>query len=962
MFTELSLELQIDAFSLQQRARSALKEILHNYSFFDISTIDKFTHRLIRTFAHDLKLPQNFEVLLDNDLLLSEAVDLLIDRAGTDAELTKVLIDFALEKIDDNKSWDIGYDLNKFGKLLFNENQSPHLKKLQNRPLSDFLGLKKVLRKGILSAEKATIDDATEVLDLISESGLEFGDFYKKQFPEFMVLLKSQKPTINFVAGWKNDFENSPLYIKNCPADIKLTIDALTPRFIALFNTIRTRYMHLSLLKNAYSNVVPLTVLNAIQQEIRTLLAKRDQISISDFNVIISNEIKEQPAPFIYERLGEKYRHYFIDEFQDTSVMQWNNLIPLISNALESLDDQGNLGSVFLVGDAKQAIYRWRGGRAEQLLSLVNARHNPFIKTPIIKNLPRNYRSKQEIVNFNNSFFSVTAPFLNADIYQYLFKEGNQQEHTSQTGGLVQLNFIEVDDDQKLDELYCREVQKTIEFALEKHYALSDIALLVRDNKNGILLADFLTQQGIPVISPDSLLIKSSPKVNFLVNLIRLTMQPSDQETKFNLLAFLASEKENKHAFIQKRLSSLASYLISEYGFDLDYLSKVSVYDGLEYAIRQFQLVPDSDAHILYFMEVVFEVERRLGTGNQTFLTYWEKKNDRLGIAAPENMEALQIMSVHKAKGLEFPVVIFPFANTPIHKEIDPKLWLPVEKQDFHGFEELLISKKKEVLEYSTVAADLYNQEQHKLELDAFNVLYVALTRAINAVFIITEKDVTTKGEPKTDRYSGLFIHYLQEKMRWNGQQLCYSFGNLAESQKNEPCRHHENIKFPYSFKERASFRILTKSGTLWDTEVQDARTRGNLIHHIMGLIKSEKDIGDALATLHQNGDLAQGEIYDLEVTIRQILDHAALRPYFAQGNEVLNERDIITEDGSIIRPDRIVIKNNRATLIDYKTGQEKAAYRDQLTNYAESLETMGYQVENKIIVYINESIQPQFI
>ncbi|MCJ7465758.1 MAG: UvrD-helicase domain-containing protein [Maribacter sp.] len=962
MFNEISLELQIDALTLQQRSRSTLKEILHNYSFFDVSTIDKFTHRLIRTFARDLKLPQNFEVLLDTDLLLAESVALLIDRAGTDTELTQVLIDFALEKIDDNKSWDVAYDLNKFGKLLFDENQSPHLKKLQNKPLSDFLELKKVLRKGIVAAEKTIIGDATEVLRLITENGLVFGDFYKKQLPDFMVLLRDQKPNVNFDAGWKNDFENSPLYVKNCPDDVKSTIDALTPSFIELFDTIRSNHMHWSFLKNAYGNIVPLTVLNAIQQEIRTLLAKRDQLAISDFNTIISNEIKNQPAPFIYERLGEKYRHYFIDEFQDTSVMQWNNLIPLISNALESQDQQGNLGSVFLVGDAKQAIYRWRGGRAEQLLTLVNENDNPFVKTPEIQNLPRNYRSRQEVVNFNNDFFSVTAPFLTNELYQYLFEQGNQQAHTSEIGGLVQLNFIEKGDGQKLDDLYCAEVQKTIEFALDKKFALNDIAVLVRDNKHGILLANFLTQQGIPVISPDSLLIKTNRKVKFLIHLLQLSSQPDDQETKYNLLAFLAAEKDNKHAFIQRHLPSLVSYLNSEYGFDLDYLGKVSVYDGLEYAIKQFQLVPDSDAHVLYFMDVVFEVERRFGTGIQTFLAYWEKKKDRLGIAAPENMEAIQIMSVHKAKGLEFPVVIFPFANTPLYKEIDPKLWLPVIKEEFHGFEELLISKKNEVLQYGPVATEIYNEEQHKLELDAFNVLYVALTRAINAVFIITEKDLTAKGEPKIDRYSGLFIHYLQEKMLWNGQQLYYSFGNLVEAKRNESSRRHKNIKYPYSFKERASFRILARSGMLWDTDVQQARNRGKLIHHIMGLIKSEKDIGDALVTLHQNGDLAHDEMNDLEVKIKQIVNHVELKPYFEEGNEVLNERDIITNDGFVLRPDRIVLKNKLVTLIDYKTGKENEAYRDQLKNYTETLESMGYEVENKIIVYINESIQPQFI
>ncbi|HUH47829.1 MAG TPA: UvrD-helicase domain-containing protein, partial [Arenibacter sp.] len=364
MLADISEELGLPIPILRNRSKQALKEILHNYAFFDVSTIDKFTHRLIRTFAKDLKLPQNFEVVLDTDLLLDEAVAKLINKAGIHKQLTKVLVDFALEKIDEDKSWDIAIDLQKIGKLLFNENQIPHLKKLEGKKIEDFLALKNSFVQNIRTLESKIKEDADRIMGVIHENGLEFGNFKSGYFPKFILKIAEGDLNIDFVAGWKQNFSTDPLYTKTCPQGIKDILDGLHPLFNTLFQNIREHYTSISLLRNAYGNIVPLTVLNAIQQELKALELERDLLPISSFNNLIANEIKDQPAPFIYERIGEKYRHYFIDEFQDTSRMQWNNLAPLVGNALESGDSQGKTGTLLLVGDAKQAIYRWRGGKA----------------------------------------------------------------------------------------------------------------------------------------------------------------------------------------------------------------------------------------------------------------------------------------------------------------------------------------------------------------------------------------------------------------------------------------------------------------------------------------------------------------------------------------------------------------------------------------------------------------------
>lgn len=959
LFLDLMHALKIDAPTLRDRSKATLKQILHNYAFFDISTIDRFTHRLIRTFAKDLKLPQNFEVVLDTDLMLEEAVARLVQKAGTDKKLTGVLLDFALEKIDDDKSWDIAFDLFNIGKLLFNETHAPHLETLREKDIDAFLGLKKILYRQRLEVGEQLVSTASEALRLIEENELEASDFTGRYFPKFLRKIADGDLDMDFKAGWKQEFDSATLYNKTAPDSVKLALDGLHREFTAFFHRIKSGYYQLAFLSNAYGNVVPLTVLNAIQQEVKALQAENEQLSISEFNTLISREIKNQPAPFIYERLGEKYRHYFIDEFQDTSMLQWNNLVPLIGNALESQDMQGRKGSLFLVGDAKQAIYRWRGGRAEQFLDLVNTVTNPFVAHPETTDLPVNYRSHEEIIRFNNDFFTATSPLLNNERYRTMFADGNRQGYTAKKGGQVQLSFVEKEEGKEKNEMQCEAVLNTILSATDLQYGYGDICILVRGNKEGILLADYLTRHRIPVVSSESLLLNSSAKVRFLTHLMTYADHPQNLETVYEILSFLASETRDRHTFIFENLHRVRHLLRDDYGFDIVDFDRMSVYDTLEKAIKSFDLAPRSDAYITYFMDVVLQVEQKEGTGLQAFLAYWEKMGDRLGISTPATIDAVRIMTIHKAKGLEFPIVIFPFANGKMdYRSNEKKMWLPVDPTGFNDFGELLVTEKKEVEHYGETAAVLYQEEEHKMQLDALNVLYVALTRAEKALYVISEKDLTTQGEPKMDRYSGLFIDYLKNKGVWTDHEVTYTFGALETNTAPARITAHENIAYRYSFKDRPGFRILTKSGMLWDTEREEARSRGNLVHYILGRIETKKDIAAAFEHVLRNGDIIEKEIYELQETLRRVMDHPELALYYKEGNRVTNERVIITGERHILRPDRIVFQKNRATLIDYKTGGPNPEYKAQLYSYSDALTDMGYEVTDRIIVYIDDTVK----
>lgn len=965
MFKDISKELDMEGVALQKKAKRTLKEILHNYAFFDIATIDKFTHRLIRTFAKDLKLPQNFEVILDTNLVLSEAVDRLVNKAGTDPALTKVLIAFALEKANEDKSWDITRDIFEMSQeLLFKEKHEVALAVLAQKKISDFSSLQSILKKKIATAEEKLKETAEKVLGLITENGLEFTDFRSSWFPKFMMDVTILKSTINFDAAWKQDFANTVLYTKTVAVDTKATMDSLHDTFNKNFQAIKSDFFYRSFLKNAYKNIVPLTVLNALQQEVKNLAIERDEIPLATFNTIISKEIKNQPVPFIYERLGEKYRHYFIDEFQDTSELQWNNLIPLIGNALESQDEKGNQGSLLLVGDAKQAIYRWRGGKAEQFLDLVNQDKNPFVLRPNVANLPANYRSYDEIIKFNNNFFTALSPDISNMLYQQLFEEGNKQTSNTKKGGFVNLAFIEEEEDKNENELYCNEVLKTIQVVLENKYPLKDICILVRDKKNGVLLADFLSKNGIPIISSETLLLSSNSKVNFLINLLKYTLNPEDLEAAYAILKFLNKTPEALHSYISSHLHHLEEHLLAAFDFTLSKLKQLSVYDGFEQAIKAFNLVENSDAYITYLLDEVLDVEYQQDASASLFLAYWEKKKEKLSISAPLALNAVQIMTVHKSKGLEFPTVIFPFANTHIYKDIKPKMWLPVNKDDFNGFSELLINKNKEVTNYSPYAATLYDEEQEKLELDALNVLYVALTRAVKNLFVITKKELDSKTQgPKKDYYSGLFINYLQQIGVWDNQKTAYSFGSLEKNMESVTQKKElQDIKYGYSYKEKSSFNIITTSGMLWDTTTEEALTKGNTIHYVLSLIQTEDDVAICFDKMVRLGAISESEVATLQSKVLSIIHHPQLKEFYHKDRDIKNEVAIITKNGIILRPDRMIFDGKNVAIIDYKTGKRNIAYKDQIEAYAVALEEMNYQITHKIIVYIANEIIPEFI
>ena len=964
----LTEELDLDLINLQKKSKLLLERIVHNYAAFDISTIDKFNHKIIRTFAFDLKLPINFEVELDTVSMLAKAVDNLIDKAGTDKNLTKALVDFAIEKTDNDKSWDISYDFNIIAKLLVNENEIPYLNQLKDKPISDFKALKNKLQKQQKEIETRIVEVAQNVISLIEQSQIDHKDFSGGYLPKYFSKISSGNFDVSFSTKWQSDLiEGGSIYPKRVAADISDSIESIRPQLIVAFTRTKGDIFQIKFLQNAIKNITPLSVLSAISKSLQEIKEEDDLLLISEFNSIINDEIKWQPAPFIYERLGEKFKHYFIDEFQDTSVLQWENLLPLIDNVISAENLKSESGTTMLVGDAKQAIYRWRGGRAEQFIDLYSKHVRPFTIEQKVMNLNYNFRSHKAIVQFNNSFFDHISDFAFSNTeHKFIYKNAEQIEFIP-SQGYVELSFLNFEKEDK-DLKHCEAVLETINKAQRHGFALKDICIIVRKTKEGIAIAEYLSDLGIAIISSETLLLKNSPEVQFINHLITLSLQPNNDEIKIQLLNFIAEDKlklENKHEFFEELMNLTTSDLFDKFihfGFDFNLKAflQLPLYEAIESVIREFQLNETSNAYLQFYLDEIFDYSQKYNASFSGFLEYWDRKKDKLSIVSPSGKDAIQIMTIHKSKGLEFPVVIFPYANQNIYADINPKVWFPVDEEEYNGFSHLYINMNKDLEDINLQGAEIYHNYRSQLELDSINLLYVVLTRAVEQLYVISEYDIDKNHNENLNFYSGLFINYLKAVGKWSEQQLEYSFGELETPSEVKKAQANtlEQTQFISTKKEDHNLNILTNAGYLWDTAQESAMERGNLVHQIMSFIKTEADVDFALEHYKDLGMVNAEQLIELRHIINRIIHHDELKSYYKSDLTIYNERDIMSKYGKILRPDRVVINaTNQATIIDYKTGMKDAKHQEQLFDYQYVLEEMNFEVIRKILIYINDDI-----
>ncbi|MDC1534997.1 DNA helicase UvrD, partial [Flavobacteriaceae bacterium] len=335
------------------------------------------------------------------------------------------------------------------------------------------------------------------------------------------------------------------------------------------------------------------------------------------------------------------------------------------------------------------------------------------------------------------------------------------------------------------------------------------------------------------------------------------------------------------------------------------------------------------------------------------FINHYESKKDNLSIVSPEESNAVKVMTIHKSKGLEFPIIIYAYADIDIYKEKDAKEWYPVKSVEFSGFDNLLLNFNKDIEFFEDKGKSIYENHLMDQELDNINLLYVALTRAQNELHIICTNSCNNKGEENLKKYSGIFINYLRKSNLWEADKEIFEFGK--KTKKEDPNKLSDSLlidEFIINPKEIHKINIDAKYAKIWGTSLENATNNGNLLHEIMSKINSKLDVDIVLQDFYNNGTLSLNFREKYRQLINDILDHESLRPYYNPNLKSFNEKDIILKNNDPIRADRIVFNSDtEVSIIDYKTGKLKKEDYAQINNYEYVLSEMGYTVKNKIIV-----------
>ena len=947
MFEQVKKELALSSEKITILAKERLNLLLHNYSFFQIETLDSFNHHIIRAFYKELNLDPDFRVVIEAEEILDQSVSRIFENIENDKEIRSLIKDFSIKKISEGKSWDVEFDLKEFAQSVLKENEIIDVEQIEKSSLKEFKALKNSieLRLNDLSIELNSL--LIKIEKNISNQGTEIA-FSRNSFPKFITSVQNRSFKWSSMKSISTLFEKNTLINKSCLKKNPDKLNVFVANLFELFLELKECLVKTKVLNSFLYSLTPSILLKIIKSNSEDIQKENNELLLSKFNKLIYKEIGNQPTPYLYEKLGVKFNDYLIDEFQDTSNLQWKNLIPLISHALESFQENENQSSLFLVGDPKQSVYRWRGADPKIFVSLLLNEKTPFSVQKSITNLPVNFRSRNEIINFNNSLFKHASGLLKSNYHKKIFLQGSDQKHNNFSNGHVSITFINKDfkKEQQLESVL-KETLSQIENCLSRGFEQSEIAVLVRDNKQSSQISEWLIENNVSVLSQDSLSIDNSEKIELLINLIKLKDNNSNQEARAILIGNFANLVKPKDLFVfykENLNNELKRFLKNLNIFSLYKAFEISFLESVDFFIKELQMdLSNTDPYILFFREVIFEQVSQNKNNEKEFLVFWKKNSTKIKIPSGSSKNAVQVLTIHKAKGLEFPVVIYPFVDSVTHRNSGKRNWLPVFEENLS--KNILIPFNENFREYSDSFQKEYDSISSNEELDNLNLLYVALTRAVDELHMISEY-------PKIksiNSHNQIIRAFLEDSARWKEDHNKYNWGkpiHKEKSKKNEPTPFFKGYETKY-FQPNPDKKFSNEKIIF-----------GNVFHDFMSNIEFETDY------IKEKNELKLSRSVDKTIKnkviklSKSVIEHPDLNEYFSKSNLVYCEQEIFTESNKIIKPDRLVfLDSNRVVIIDYKTGEKSKKDQKQILKYQKTLENMGFKLEASVLVYVENTI-----
>ena len=951
---------------LQQRAAELYSAMLHHYTDLSVFTIDSFMHRIVRTFAHDLGQPVNFEVMLDKKVFVSEAVEQLMSLVGTEGneELTRLLKMFADSNMESDREYNVEGNIKELANLLFDEDVLPRLKSLAGLTLDDFKTIQQRYVKANRDAEQRLKDLGREMCEMLEGTGLSDEHCYHTAsgFAHYFrdIAAGEWKEPNSYVT---TSMTGGKMFSPKCPADVAERVEALRPQLEQGYEKVVRFLAEETLPYNTRNmlmgNLYATALLGHLYRLLNEYSRQNEVLHLSEFNRMINKMVEDEdnPAPFIFERLGNRYHHFLIDEFQDTSVMQWHNLVPLVENGVS----QGYESLV--VGDAKQAIYRFRQGDVRQFVRLpkVDGMLHHGATLGIEGNsttwlLDTNYRTAKSVVQFNNDFFSwvVRNRFADSELARemYIGSEGCQegdeelrQKADSSLEGHVVVTFV----DAKEQAWVYDEVMKTIQMLVaERGYSYSDIMVLARYNSQLARFGAYLAANSdIPQTSGQSFLLRASDAAMSVVAALRYLVDRNDRVAAAEVLQRLASlgiVASNHNADMIGRGAVDLPHLLSKEGINLnpDYLMSLDLYDCCEELVRELRLDGVDMPYVGTLLDCAAAFAARHCQQIVDFLE-WIDDNPSLSASTSDKLEAVRLMTVHKAKGLEAPVVICMLLP-PLDR--GTTMWVDIKPEDGVDGPQLptgyvSFSKKK-----PSSLDDQWEHEKMLCRVDELNVLYVALTRPREQLYLVCQQ--CNDGSP------ALLRHYLGDSVGEDGRFDCGDAGWHKPVSVGDKDGKTVVALRQLSFADwTTKISIASPAEKALTPLLEDKVRFGIYAHELMSNIIYAKDVDAAVAAFRQSHDIAQDEMAVLERMARAVVVHPEAGRFFAEGNRVANEVSMM--DGGVLgRPDRVVFADGETWVVDFKTGTPVSQNVAQVKAYCHAVAAMGYPNVSGWLIYLS--------
>lgn len=941
---------------MQKKAQAVLHDILHDYSAFAVSTIDRFFQQTLKAFSREIGQFASYQVELDKNSLVAESVDRILDSLTEDSgSLLKWLTENAIEQIEQGGRYSLDANL---------LNMALRLKSSQRQDAMEKAGIKdedvyskdrllniRTACREIMESFRAEVKlRARRALDVLETAGVapadSNGGFLKSlyKYAELDDNATFSAPTGAFMT---KALDSDKWFAKTKAAKfmplVHPFLEAPLEDFCQLWGKEYAVYNTARILDG---QIYGLGIATELRRAFSDLMREKNVMCLDDSNTILRDIIDGSDAPFVYEKTGVRFDHFLLDEFQDTAQVQWANFSPLLHNS----DAQG--GESLIVGDVKQSIYRWRGSDWKLLDQNIPEEFPEHTEEV----LDTNYRSLPRIISFNNEFFEVASRWLDSmsgftedgplkriysDVKQNIAKTDGEE-------GRVSLTFCDEDDE-------ISQVMKTVEQVLEAGAEYSDIAILVRNKAEGGAVALALINGGVPVITDDSLKVKSSITVRRLVSLMSYVGNPDN---------------------------TVGSFLADSLDVELPDSSS-SLVDMTEALIRSLKrggtFVEGEILHVQSFMDCLQDYVSSYGNNLRGFLKYWDGTD--LSIASPSTGNSVRVMTIHKSKGLDFPYVIIPFVEK-ITLFKSESTWCSPDLSETglegvaDGVYDVLLSGTSE----STLFADHYHEERFLQQVDNINTLYVAMTRAVLGMHLIARRPSDKLVEALKDGSQVVFTDLSQMLYAFASDKtlpesedegvVTYVFGVMPDFRLSARKKEQAVSSFPISsgeaypsvalnfaeedgdVRERGRLKFTADSLDFFAEDgaagiTASNRIKGVVLHDILAKVTCPNDLEDAVEWAARSGELTLKEAEEAKNMLKGRLQEAVEKGWFPEDREaVLNEVSIIDVDGQVYRPDRVVLSGKKVVIIDYKFGEHYPKYERQMRTYADLWRRMGdYEV-----------------